>query len=175
MQVSAIKILKDLCLCSVEIHRQHTDCCCLFWCFSRKLLDKIFGFWKYYLTIFKQILIVIDLQFEWLNIHNHIPIIIQRYTFVLRFVAIFCCCRISQSCISTEIPATLETFHLKVKKKKKRVVFLNINTHKHACCSGCSKKGREKVVYVDYMLWAFALAFEATLFSFLCGSYKQTP
>lgn len=57
-----------------------------------------------------------SLQSERVNIHKHIPIVIQRYVFVLRFVTIFCCCMIWQSCISTEIPATLEIFSLKGKK-----------------------------------------------------------
>lgn len=57
-----------------------------------------------------------NLQFECVNIHKCIPIVIQRYIFVPHFVAIFCCCMISQSCISTEIPATLEIFPPEVKK-----------------------------------------------------------
>jgi len=53
-------------------------------------------------------------------------------------------------CISTEIPVALEIFPLQVGKKK--VVFLNINMHKIAYYTSCSKKGKEKIEYVDYML-----------------------
>lgn len=67
-----------------------------------------------------------SLQFEGVNVHKHVPIVIQKYTCVLHFVAVFCCCKILQPCISTEIPSTLDVFPL---KKKKKSCFLK---HKYA-------------------------------------------